>query len=73
MQMNDRKTFLSSFLTDNAISIQEMRLLQLDLELSVQCPMSVHKRRSTVKVNRVESPIQNIKKKGKKRKDLLIL
>jgi hypothetical protein len=30
-----------------------MRLLQLDLELSVQCPMSVHKRRSTMEIKHV--------------------
>ena len=42
---------LGSFLTDNAISVQVMCLLQLDLELSVQCPMSVHKRRGTMKIN----------------------
>jgi hypothetical protein len=31
--------FLGSSVTDNAISVQAMRLLQLDLELSVQCSM----------------------------------
>ena len=50
MQMNDRKTFLGSSLTDNAIIGHVMRLLQLDLELSVQCPMRVHERRSTIEI-----------------------
>jgi hypothetical protein len=38
---------LSSSLTDNAIRVHVLCLLQLDLELSVQCPISVDEGRST--------------------------
>ena len=42
-----------------------MRLLQLDLELSVQCPMRVHKGRRTVRSNISVNPqYKNTKGKG---------
>jgi len=61
-----QKTFLSSSLTDNAISVQVMRLLQLDLEFSVQCPTIVHKRRNTMEIKHV-NPQYRTEKKNRKR------
>ena len=40
---------LSSPLTDNAIRLHVMCLLQLDLELSVQCPIGVDKGRDAMR------------------------
>ena len=40
---------LSSPLTDNAIRVHVMCLLQLDLELSVQCPIVVDEGRNTMR------------------------
>jgi hypothetical protein len=42
---------LRSPLTDNATRFQLLRLLQLDLELSVQCPIGVDEGRSITRTN----------------------